>query len=73
MKITEKADHIKIDGHKGFWYVIDYSYHRGQEVFLLEHETYGDEAAGLIVDEKGKIILNEVYNGWFDLDESNRW
>lgn len=57
------SDHIKVEGHSGTWCAIDESWaqitpdvdgepktipaHR----FLLERETYGDEAAGVIVNE----------------------
>lgn len=62
------ANHIKIAGHVGYWYVIDYSYHKGQQVFLLEHEIYGDAAASLIVNADGKIIVEDGFNGFSDLD-----
>jgi hypothetical protein len=28
---------------------------------MLEHETYGDETANIIIDENGKLFLDEVY------------
>lgn len=80
--ITPASDHIHIDGHIGTWYVIDdgwYEYTPDDEgvpkthrvhCFLLEHEEYGDEAAGLIVDEHGRIILDDVYNGLDELTEA---
>ena len=39
-------------------------------LFLLEHELYGDEAAGVIVDERGNLVLEDVYNGFGDLEEA---
>ena len=30
------------------------------------HDTYGDEAACIIVDERGKLVLDDVYNGFDD-------
>lgn len=82
MTITPASDHIHIPGHVGTWYVIDdgwYLYtpdengvpktHR-VHCFLLEHEEYGDEAAGLIVVEHGRIILDDVYNGLDELSEA---
>ena len=32
----------------------------------MEHDTYGDEAACIIVDERGKLVLDDVYNGFDD-------
>lgn len=64
-----QKDHIKIEGHIGKWYVIDERVWNGEKVFLLEHETYGDEVACLIVNEKLEIILEDVWNGFDDLED----
>jgi hypothetical protein len=63
-----QKDKIKISGHIGSWYIIDEKYFQGKKVYLLEHETYGDDAASLIVDEDLNIILDNVWNGFSDLD-----
>lgn len=79
MSKMEMREGIKIAGHRGTWYVIDesaYSFpdeEKGavvKSVYLLEHETYGDETACLIVDEDKNIILDDVWNGFDDLDEA---
>lgn len=62
-------DNIKIQGHVGKWHVIDKKEHRGKTVYLLEHNTYGDMAAGLIIDKDLNVILDDVWNGFLDLDE----
>ena len=76
------SEHIKVKGHRGTWYAIDESWARltpdegGKprtiyaHVLLLEHEVYGDEAAGLIIDEDGALIMDDVYNGFDDLEEA---
>ena len=38
----------------------------GHSFYLMEHDTYGDEAACIIVDERGKLVLDDVYNGFDD-------
>lgn len=63
-----KKENIKIEGHVGTWYVIDESYHHGRKVYLLEHEQYGDEAACLIVDKELNVLLEDVWNGFEELD-----
>ena len=63
-----QKDGIKIKGYLGKWYVIGETYFKSQRVYLLEHETYGDEAACLIVDDKLNVVLDDVYNGFCDLD-----
>ena len=66
-----KLEGIKVEGHRGKWYAIDGRMIKGTLYLLLEHETYGDEAAGLIVTAKThKVILDDVWNGWLDYEEA---
>jgi len=68
--ITSSSDHIRIEGHAGTWYVIEErDNERHGKLFLLEHESYGDDAACLIVDENGGVILCGVHNGFRDYEE----
>lgn len=79
--ITKESDHIEVEGHFGTWYVIaDGMFELTPDtengpqtitahLFLLEHEEYGDEAACVIVDENGSLVLEDVYNGFSDLEE----
>ena len=79
---TKDSDHIKIEGHRGTWYAIDESWARltpdedGKprtiytHVLLLEHEAYGDEAANIIIDENGTLLLDDVWNGFDDLEDA---
>lgn len=76
------SDDIEITGHEGTWYVIaegDYKPAPGTtgddenasiHLFLLESELYGDEAACLIVNEEKKIVLEDVWNGFDDLEDA---
>lgn len=74
--IESNSEHIRIDGHTGKWYVIDEGVYRAPfahspvRCFLLEHETYGDEAAHIIVNSSGVVLLDDVYNGFADLVEA---
>jgi hypothetical protein len=63
-----EKDHITVDGHIGTWYVIDEGFYKGKQVYLLEHEKYGDEAACLIIDKDYNILLDDVRNGFDDLE-----
>lgn len=69
--ITRNSIDLSIEGHEGFWYVIDQKFvgptFAPRTIFLLEHQDHGDEAACLIVDEVGSIILDDVHNGFEDL------
>ncbi|MEA4895892.1 MAG: hypothetical protein VB064_11625 [Oscillospiraceae bacterium] len=69
MQISEHSEHINVDGHEGTWYVIDKMRLNAKDYFLLEHETYGDEAASVIVDEGGALVVDDDYEGFDDLIE----
>lgn len=65
-----KKDGIKVEGHRGTWYVIDEMVDdKYGRIYLLEHETYGDMAASVIVDGNGKLLLEDVWNGFEDWEE----
>ena len=80
--ITRESDHIKVVGHYGAWYVIDDGVfiltpdtERGPQtitvhLFLLEHEEYGDDVPCIIVDENGALVMEDVYNGFEDLEDA---
>ncbi|MDU6975413.1 MAG: YodL domain-containing protein [Clostridiales bacterium] len=68
-QITDGGYHIKVDGHIGTWYVVDTKVIKSTKYFLLEHEEHGDEAACVIVDGDGKLVLDDVWNGFDDLKE----
>ena len=69
MKINSTSDGITIEGYTGTWYVIDTLETAFGDLFLLESEVYGDETACLMVDEIGVVLLDDVWNGFEDLDE----
>ena len=58
---------ITVEGHIGTWYVIDETEVGGEKFFLLEHEEYGDEAACVAANEQGKLVAEDLWNG-FDED-----
>lgn len=71
--VTRKSDNITVEGHVGTWYVVDAAVYCkdgiAKTVYLLEHEDYGDEAACLIVDENAALIMEDVWNGFSDLED----
>lgn len=69
VRINEKSDGVKIKGHRGTWYCIGSRMYPVGQLFLMEHETYGEDAPHVIVDKRGNIVMEDVYNGFSDLDE----
>jgi len=55
-----RGDNIKLPTHRGTWYVVDTFVRRGKKYYVLEHETYGDMADHIIVDQNKKIIRENV-------------
>ena len=68
-KLTPNTESITIDRYLGTWYVIDNTIHNGERLFLLENEQHGDDEPALIVDAYCNVILNDVYNGFEDLED----
>ena len=61
------SSHIAVEGHIGTWYAIDETKIGGEKFFLLEHEEHGDMAACVAVNEQGKLVAEDLWNG-FDED-----
>ena len=65
--IHSDSYHIAVEGHIGTWYAIDETKIGGEKFFLLEHEEHGDMAACVAVNEHGKLVAEDLWNG-FDED-----
>ncbi len=55
---------FQIEGKAGSWLAFDSIRVAGQEFFLMEHETYGKEAAWVVVDAAGQLAVDNVRNGF---------
>jgi hypothetical protein len=53
-----------IENHKGSWMATDYIIIDGKQFFLLEHEEYRDKVPAVILDAYGKIMADQVKNGF---------
>ena len=60
---------LAVSGHIGTWHTIDHREVDGAAFYLMEHDTFGDDAACIIVDERGKLVLDQVYDGF----DEQRW
>ena len=56
--------HFHIEGKEGSWLAFDSMIVDGRQFFLMEHETYGKDAAWVVLDEDGKLIVDNVYQGF---------
>lgn len=65
-------DKLKFEEYEGSWYVIDVLYVEYSNLsgwcFLLESEKYGDEFPCMVIDKDRKVLLDDAWNGWDDLE-----
>ena len=59
----------QIDGKKGNWMAADTVIIAGKQFYLMEHQEYGNQARGVILDAYGKTIVDECKQGF---DEETR-
>lgn len=62
--VSIDTTNFQIEGKAGTWLAFDSIRLEGQEFFLMEHETYGKEAAWVVVDGAGKLAVDHVRNGF---------
>lgn len=62
--ISYNTTDFHIEGKEGSWLAYDSIIIDGKEFFLMEHTTYGREAANVVLDEDGKIVVDHVYKGF---------
>ena len=55
---------MAVDGHIGTWHTIDHKEIDGHTFWLMEHDTFGDDASCIIVDERGDLVLSHIYDGF---------
>lgn len=62
--VSIDTTNFQIEGKAGSWLAFDSIRIGGQEFFLMEHETYGKEAAWVVVDQVGMLAVDNVRNGF---------
>lgn len=79
--ILRNSEHISVEGQHGLWRVIDEDWYQltpdvngkaltyREHVFLLEHESHREEMACLIVNQDGLLLMDDVWNGFKDLED----
>lgn len=62
--ISLATTNFQIEGKEGSWLAFDNLVVEGKEFFLMEHTTYGKNAAWVVVDGTGKLIVDQVTTGF---------
>lgn len=55
---------LAVAGHFGTWHTIDTRKIGGQDLYLMEHDEFNSEVAAVIVDGTGKVVAEDVWNGF---------
>jgi hypothetical protein len=59
----KKLEGVKVAGYHGTWYEIDRLSLDSDNIYImLESEQDGDEVAGIIINDKGVVIVDEAYD-----------
>lgn len=61
--VDEKTSGLAVEGHFGTWHTIEKVQVDGKDYFLMEHDEFGDEAAGVVVDSNGRLMAEDVTCG----------
>ena len=64
--ITMETKGFVFDDRKGSWMATDEIIIDGKQFFLMESETYGWSAAYAVVDDQGRKVAEDTYNGFDD-------
>lgn len=62
--ITENTSGLSVPGYIGTWHTIDHKEVDGHTFWLMAHDSMGDDASNLIVDERGELVLSHIYDGF---------
>lgn len=62
--VNENTSGMAVVGHIGTWHTIDHKEIDGHTFWLMEHDTFGDDASCIIVDERGELVLSHIYDGF---------
>lgn len=65
--VSFETTDFHIEGREGSWLAYDSIIIDGKEFFLMEHTAYGKAAANVVLDEDGKVVVEQAYYGF---DES---
>jgi hypothetical protein len=63
-RLTMDSIGISVKQHMGTWHPIEQQEINGKDYFLLEHDTYGQDVAAVIVDSSGVLYAQDVYDGF---------
>ena len=64
MRINIGTKGFTADGHFGTWHTVGMKVIGGEAFYLMEHDEYKDSVAGIIVNQNGKLVAEDLENGF---------
>ena len=62
--ITVDTRGYEVEGHNGTWHTVDEKEYAGEKFFLMAHDEFGSDVAGIIVAEDGQLVAEDLWNGF---------
>ena len=62
-EVNMQTENLSVKGFLGTWHTADLSTVGGRDFFLMKNDTYED-MANIIVDGNGRLVLDNVYDGF---------
>ena len=62
-EITMDSKGVSVDGHEGTWHSIEQREVNGHTFYLMEHDEFSDSVANVLVDSKGILVSQDLWNG----------
>ena len=63
-QVDKDTKGLLVEGHFGTWHTAETREIMGAPFFRMEHDTYGNTVAGIIVNEKGKLVAEDLEHGF---------
>ena len=62
--ITAETRGYEAEEHNGTWHTVDEREYAGEKFFLMEHDEFGSDVAGIIVAENGQLVAEDLWDGF---------
>ena len=62
--VTADTRGYEVEGHNGTWHTVDEKEYAGEKFFLMEHDEFGSDVAGIIIAENGQLVAEDLWNGF---------
>ena len=62
--ITAETRGYEAEGHNGTWHTVAEKEYAGEKFFLMEHDEFGSDVAGIVVSENGQLVAEDLWNGF---------